>query len=444
MANLYITNTAQFNPFSYDEMLKPALLATQAHQELEDLYSEIGDEAAIVAGSINPITDKDTYARYKGFEDALRAEADTLASKGLNPSSRRTAQLLRSRYKKEITPIETAIKNRTEKAKEQRAGRMNDDTIMYDRDFSTISLDELIKNPDLGYTTVSGNTLYKQGMQAAAAASSRNVKTLKALGNQYWQIRQGYGSDAANKFLLDNSNIPELKDAVNRIASQSGVTDNNKARAIDYTINGIMAGLTYNEAYQANRGYISPAEAQRLAMERERLDFMKQSQGPRAIVDSSGNPTGTYLDPSLGMIVDGKGRIVGDQQGAISKIGTGRGKSGGGTKFDQQLELRQNMFQSLDYTGSAGGGIKDPSSYDRFSEDDAELISFNDLTPQARKRIITDLADYGLSVKDVDIYKDTDWWFLDDHYRVVRKGAGVSGGTTNPEASADEQTKAFE
>lgn len=437
MANYSLVINSSFKPFSYAEMLQPTLQATQAHQELEDLYGEVGDEAATISGSINPITDRDTYARYKGFEDALRAEADTLASEGLNPSSRRTAKLLRSRYKKDITPIETAIKNRYEKAKEQRAGRMNDDTIMYDRDFSTISLDELIKNPDLGYTAVSGNTLYKQGMQAAAAASSRNIETLKSLGNQYWQIRQGYGSNAANKFLLDNSNIPELKDAINRIVSQSGITDNNKDRAIDYAINGIMAGLTYNESYQANRGYISPAEAQRLAMERERLEMQKEQQDwVRKQKDEATN--GMLLPNGNRLKAIGAGRVIEIAPDGSYKPVSFPSSSITASGVSRSTAEKQATFTTLEYTDN---GFSTPSSWDRFDEDDAKLISFNDLTPKARKKLQKDLAKYGLSVTDVDIYRDSDFWFLDDHFRVVRKGTGVRGGIDNPTTPEQQQNE---
>lgn len=278
MANLYITSTAKFNPFTFDEMLKPALMATEAHRELEDLYSSIDDASEGIGGKINPNTEKETYTRYKNFEDSLRQEVDTLANEGLNPGSRRKALDLKKRYTRDIAPIEEQYKRREELAKEQRAGRLNDDTIMYDNDFSRISLDEMLKNPSMSYSAVSGNTLYKQGMQAAASASARNIETLKALGNQYWQIKQGYGRDAANAFLLDHAKIPELNEAIDRIISQSGVTDNNKSRAIDYTISGLMDGLSYGENYQANRAYISPAEAQRLAMERERLDMAREQQ----------------------------------------------------------------------------------------------------------------------------------------------------------------------
>ena len=41
MANIYGRSTATFNPYSFEEMLKPALMATEAHNKLEEDYSTL-------------------------------------------------------------------------------------------------------------------------------------------------------------------------------------------------------------------------------------------------------------------------------------------------------------------------------------------------------------------------------------------------------------------
>ena len=62
------------------------------------------------------------------------------------------------------------------------------------------------------------------------------------------------------------------------------------------------------------------------------------------------------------------------------------------------------------------------------------MIDFSKLSPKARKKLQDDLKEYGLSVSDVDIYEDQDY-FSKNHYRVVRKGTGVAG----IDATASEQ-----
>ena len=59
----------------------------------------------------------------------------------------------------------------------------------------------------MSYSNVSGNELYNKGKETAISASSRITNIDLALKNQYWRIRQGYGEEAANDFLLNQANI---------------------------------------------------------------------------------------------------------------------------------------------------------------------------------------------------------------------------------------------
>lgn len=260
MAANYIVINSKFKPFSYAEMLQPVQMATLAHQEVENEYADLATKANVWDEMTNEQTDPYAYKMYKTYSNDLEELAGKLAREGLTPASRQNMLRMKQRYSSDIIPIEQAYKRRQELIDEQRKALIADPSLMYDVDFSMTSLDDLISNPNLSYTPVSGDDLYKKGEDAAASASSRNINIGSALQDQYWVIKQGYGAEAANRFLLENDSIPELKDAVNRIISQSKVTDTNKARAIDYVISGIMSGLSYKESYQTNRGYVNPNE----------------------------------------------------------------------------------------------------------------------------------------------------------------------------------------
>ena len=248
MANYSLVVNSKFQPFSFDRYLQPYQIYGQNYKEIEEQYTDLSTKAGIWDSLANKQTDPHTYKMYKTYANDLENQASQLASEGLNAVSRKNMLNMRARYSKEIIPIERAYNQRSKLAEEQRKLRAANPSIMFDRDFSSISLDDLLDNPELSYTSVSGDDLYKKGKEAAISASSRMMNVSPALQGQYWKIRQGYGADAANKFLLNQSNIPELKDAINRIVSQSGVTKENLSRAIDYTISGIMSGISYNES----------------------------------------------------------------------------------------------------------------------------------------------------------------------------------------------------
>ena len=275
MANYNLVVNSKFQPFSFERYIQPYQMYGEAYKEVENALGELATKASIWDKLANEQTDSKAYRMYKTYSDELKDKASRLVREGLNASSRQELLNMRNRYSQDIVPIEKAYNQRSKLAEEQRKLRVANPSIMFDRDFSLISLNDLLDNPELSYTSVSGDDLYKKGKEAAISASSRMMNVSPALQGQYWKIRQGYGADAANRFLLNQSNIPELKDAINRIVSQSGVTRENLSRAIDYTISGIMSGISYNESYQANRGYIDPAERERLALAREQFEWSK-------------------------------------------------------------------------------------------------------------------------------------------------------------------------
>ena len=106
MANYNLVVNSRFQPFTYQELLQPALRMTQAHQDIENALGELSANASVWEKLANEQTDKDVYDMYKAYADDLNRSVEDLTKYGLNASSRRDLLNLRSRYRKEITPIE--------------------------------------------------------------------------------------------------------------------------------------------------------------------------------------------------------------------------------------------------------------------------------------------------------------------------------------------------
>ena len=434
MANYSLVIGSKFSPFSYQELLQPALMATQAHQELENQYSELATKANMWDKLANEQTDSKAYRMYKTYSDELKDKASKLAREGLNASSRQELLNMRNRYSQDIIPIERAYNQRSKLAEEQRKLRAANPSIMFDRDFSSISLNDLLDNPELSYTPVSGDDLYKKGKEAAISASSRMMNVSPALRGQYWKIRQGYGANAANKFLLNQSNIPELKDAINRIVSQSGVTEENLSRAIDYTISGIMSGISYNESYQANRGYIDPAERERLALAREQFKWTKDRwedeqlgaklpNGDRVKDVGGGRVRITHPNATIEIIAAPKSTNVSKGQNKGKKQFTGL-----------QFKMWNNSSATTDF--QEGLSNKEwTTKRNGFDTGDEKQISFTDLSSSMQTNLAAKLAGYGLTFDDVEIWRDHDT-FTDDHYQ-VRLKQNVSNTTQKPKGFGD-------
>ena len=295
MPNYIITTKANFKPFSYDELLSPVLMATKEHREIEDAYGDLESKANVWERLANSPQDKEVYNIYKNYSKDLSNAADSLAKEGLTPTSRRELSKLKARYSSDITPIEDAYNRREQDRTNYKQALMKDPTLMSSSNPNIASLSAYMGGKQPTYHNVSGNDLYKRGAAASKASSLRRYSGTSighALGMQYFKLTktQGYSPTEAALFLADANNIPELKEAINRISNEYNVNAlEDKERAVDYIISGIMDGMTYKEEddYKKDDNFIS-------AYQREVLNNAK-NKGK----DDTPDPEYTYRPTKL-------------------------------------------------------------------------------------------------------------------------------------------------
>ena len=298
MANYSLVINSQFKPFSYQEMLAPTLMATQAHQELENQYGELATKASIWEEMANEQTDPYAYKMYKTYANDLEEQAGQLAREGLNATSRRDMLNMRARYSKEITPIEQAYALRQKQAEQQQQALLQDPTLMLSRRAATTSLDDYIRNPQLAYESYSGKLITAQAATAASALAKemqeKPRKWRSILGDSYYEtmMQKGFSSQAVLQAIQDNPNAaPQLTRIVEDAVNSSGVRNwGDKAtiaRAIDYAKQGLWSavGETQYQTLQ-NPGYLNP-------LQRAQLKQLKRESNPTP------TPTGGLaLNPS--------------------------------------------------------------------------------------------------------------------------------------------------
>ena len=232
MANYNLVIGAKFRPFSYQELLAPALMMTQAHQQLEDQYAEISSKANIWDKMANEQADPKAHAIYKKYADDLKEKADYLSKYGLDVSSRQELNNMRARYSSDIIPIENAYRKREEQAKVQQEAMLRDPTLLLSRKAATTSLDDYMANPQLDYEAYSGKLLTAQTAQAAGAlakemrANPRKWRSI--LGNSYYEtmMQKGFSSKEVLKAIQNNPKAaPELHKIVEDAIDSSGIRD---------------------------------------------------------------------------------------------------------------------------------------------------------------------------------------------------------------------------
>lgn len=230
MPNYSLVANTQFRNRSFDDMLKPLLMYTQEYNAIEDTASDLATKASVWEGMANEQTDPEAYAQYKRYADDLQRQAVNLSQNGLNPTTRRELLNLKRRYSSEITPIEQAYASRKAQADEQRKAMLQNPTLLLSRRADMTSLDDYMRNPQLGYESYSGALLTQQVGQAASAIA----KELRDYGNgkpldgftKTWLQQHGFTAAEVAQ-AINNPDSPRsshiLNTLVNNVMADSGV-----------------------------------------------------------------------------------------------------------------------------------------------------------------------------------------------------------------------------
>lgn len=429
---IVLTNNARFNPYTFDEMLKPLAMAADAYNTVQSGIEELGAKADLMKMYANEVPDSKTANMYNSYAKDLEKQASMLAKHGLTPASRQGLLNMKRRYNSEVVPIETAVARREALTKEQREALLRDPSLMFDVDYSKTQLDYLLDNPNATYNPISGNELTKRATQMAsnlAKVVQGNPKYQSILGGQYFQqmTQMGYTPAQIMQTILNDDNAPaELRQIAETVFNEAGLSKYSQDiqdRARGFINSGLYEGIgTAKYDVMNDRGYISPTERKRFDMAKEQQDWAREQkeESTKGILLPNGNR----------LKVIGAGRAVEIAPDGTYKPVAFPSSSATAGGVSKSTAEKQSTFTTLEYTG---GSFDAPGWSDNFSENDAKLIDFSKLSPKARKKLQDDLKEYGLSVADVDIYEDQDY-FSKNHYRVVRKGAGVAGiDVTAPE-----------
>lgn len=312
MANYSLVINSQFKPFSYQEMLAPTLMATQAHQELENQYGELATKASVWEEMANEQTDPYAYKMYKTYANDLEEQAGQLAREGLNAASRRDMLNMRARYSKEITPIEQAYAARQKQAEEQQKSLLQDPTLMLSRRAATTSLDDYIRNPQLAYEAYSGKLITAQAASAASALAKemqeKPRKWRSILGNSYYEtmMQKGFSSQAVLQAIQDNPNAaPQLTRIVEDAINSSGVRNWGDqatiARAIDYAKQGLWSavGETQYQTLDNWRAKMAEQEAMQIRAEKRAAARKAEELKQARLNNLAINPLNIYSSRDL-------------------------------------------------------------------------------------------------------------------------------------------------
>lgn len=458
MASYSIVSNARFRPFSYDELVKPLVQYKEAYDKAEADYTNLAMQTEAWRDIANQENSPVAYKMYKTYSDDLSRMVDDF-SKGMTLSNRGALMGLKRRYASEITPIARASEA-FDKAEAFRADiKAKNPNAVFEIDRYN-SIDDFLGGRRANNTYWDGDAAMRR-VAAKAEALGRSLysnPTAKLfLNGQQYQISQlnGISPDELTQILLkpENINTEAGKQMRRIIDDELGSIDMNRyssegqSRINNIIATGMYAGLakpTYN--YVANGEYMSKAERDAssarwasIKLDREKFNYAKQQDSIASgkepyYTDTAGNKYYRMGDAYWTVDKEGKRSEIRYSKKMYDESGNSIGDNNADSDANKGAKAKFSYkdFVVDDDTFEAGGG---------FSTSDASLSSVASLNDYQRGELNKYLKDNGLTLEDVDIYKDEDY-FSNDHIRVVLKGANIYGViSNNTPSSVSKDTK---
>lgn len=245
---MYLTSTAKFRPYTFDEMIKPDVIYTEVYNQVEDALSDLGIMAGDVGGKLDATNDKELVNIYNSFQSDLNKVSTDLYNNGLNPSTRKKLAELKGRYSKEINPINDAYKAWTADREYLAKSALEHPEIIIEGRGNRIS-DYMHGNKPAGIS-INTNDLFTEASKLAAQDAVRTYR------EGQWQSTAGgrFLERATSIGLTEqefNNALGEINNYQNGRIEESALSAN--ARAILNSTNAITSSHDFSQLSKANQ-----------------------------------------------------------------------------------------------------------------------------------------------------------------------------------------------
>lgn len=242
MANIFLRPTAQFKPFSYQEMLAPIKSYTDAYNNLNDELGNLDIMAGDVASKLTNPLDGGLRQQYKSFQDELNSTMNSLYTEGLTSDNKRKLTELKVKYTRDLNPINEAYKAyQTDQQYINKLAIEHPEIIIEN---AGKSVSDYIGGKSPQMRSINLDAISKDVAQVSETAASRTYKDL------------GWVPEAGGKIL---SNV-----------TKSGLTEEEFSKAIEDYISGTsnpnseLVGRIYENAISQYSNFKSPENQKKI------------------------------------------------------------------------------------------------------------------------------------------------------------------------------------
>lgn len=352
----YLAVNSKFNPYTFDELLKPFAMYDAAYREQEALLDSIATEGGFSGDYLNQDLDRDAYQIYSAANDRLRAVSDRLATNGLSSQLRSDIRNTVRDYKQSMNTLNTAQAQLT--AERDRRAKLGPDYV-YQQD--NLRIGDFLggKAPNQKGESLKSIATDIAAQFEARARTISNDTWEKVLANGsptgYYEIQSQAGlnldqlrlitagSDTWNSIIstakISDAEKERLQDFRNVIASKKraiGFEDystEGQYKIEDAILKGASAGLGATaRQYKEDRSYSSPLSWANYKLSKDKFNYEKEQTNLALAMEEAkwNHEEGkepsfeTRTTPKEGYVYDSKGHLV--HKDALSSGKTGSNK----------------------------------------------------------------------------------------------------------------------
>lgn len=271
MAKFIVTNDSYFQPFTYDDLVKPLQQMTEAHNTAADAYDQLSLETEALNRYIsNNPDDQQARVLYDNYINKLNTLKDNLWNRGYNMGTRRDLSSARASYASDILRLQAAVRARQERSKEYWDARHKNPELVAGFDPGISGLDNYLNDDRYGQDWYSYNgtqfinEVATEAKARAAELLNQYIGKADAPGYLTYIQKQGFSNADVNKagsiareVLAGRMNLNDVDDSaakllagvlVSRMNSTGAVSGKNLStgeydRLLNYGISGLAQGV---------------------------------------------------------------------------------------------------------------------------------------------------------------------------------------------------------
>lgn len=297
MPNYNIVASAEYRPYTFDEMAKPLIMYKAEFDNQMKAAEALELEAAKRLRFLDPVLDKDQYDEYKATVDEINKLGEDLATNGLSSNSLSRASAIRRNFQALVSPLDYALTQREKEKELFMQLKVNHPEIKISRDpFSTPVSNYYPGSGMSSFSTVNMNDIYDKALKLSAAfAGQFSQGEMKRLSDAYYEYvtkrgLEGNPDDIINKY----PQFESIKNSILERLDLSGFDKDTKKEVLATIFAGMKNGIIGSRSVSDGKpmldrlGLIRAAGEQKLRQDAAKGSTGKKSAGLKEALDALG------------------------------------------------------------------------------------------------------------------------------------------------------------